>query len=289
MRRYAEGTSGEDGAPVPAESRFDAGREAELAGDLESARTAYAEAVALESDHADWHYRLGCVQRKLGRIAEAAASFRTAIDLGGESSSYLNNLGTMLDALGQRAQAMQMFHRAIAADPSNAEACHNLGALYAEEGRTREAIRFFEAALELRPDADGHHNLGLVHFQDADFDRALSCFDRCARLDSKHALSRYFAALSLFRKGVYDEAVDRFRLAMGLDHRLVRAQYYIGVSLHKLGRFEEGLAALLQALDAFPDDGKLHYQLGLTYDALVMPREAREHYRLARRQPEGTS
>jgi tetratricopeptide (TPR) repeat protein len=205
------------------------------------------------------------------------------VDLGGESGAYLNNLGTVLDALGERTQAMQMFHRAIAADAENAEACHNLGALYAEEGRTREAIRFFEAALELQPDADGHHNLGLVHFQNNDFDHALGCFETCARRDPQHAVSRYFAALSLFRKGVYAEAIGRFRDAMGLDNRLVRAQYYIGVSLHKTERFDEALAALLRALDAFPDDGKLHYQLGLTYDALVMPREAREHYRLARR------
>ncbi len=272
-----------------AAARFDAGREAELAGDLGAAHEAYAEAISADPGHADWHYRLGCVHRKLDRPADAAAAFRLSLDLGGESAPCLNNLGTVLDALGDRTQAMQMFHRAIAADPDNAEACHNLGALYAEEGRTREAIRFFEAALDLRPDADGHHNLGLVHFQDADFDHALACFERCAQLDSRHALSRYFAALSLYRKGVYKDAVERFRAAMGLDHRLVRAQYYIGVSLHKLERFEEALAALLQALDAFPDDGKLHYQLGLTYDALVMPREAREHYRLARRRPEARS
>jgi len=269
--------------PMPARALFEAGREAELAGNLEEALATYAEANAHEPGRADWHYRLGCVCRKLGRYAAAADAFRQAVDLGGESGAYLNNLGTVLDALGERTQAMQMFHRAIAADTENAEACHNLGALYAEEGRTREAIRFFEAALELRPDADGHHNLGLVHYQNSDFDRSLGCFEACARQDPQHAVSRYFAALSLFRKGVYTKAIGRFRDALGLDNRLVRAQYYIGVSLHKTERFDEALAALLRALDAFPDDGKLHYQLGLTYDALVMPREAREHYRLARR------
>ena len=289
MRQQEDSTSENERVPVPteaplsAEALFDVGREAELAGDLDGALTAYAGAVEHDPGRADWHYRLGCVCRKLDRYAAAAGAFRRAVDLGGESGAYLNNLGTVLDALGERTQAMQMFHRAIAADAENAVACHNLGALYAEEGRTREAIRFFEAALELRPDADGYHNLGLVHFQNNDFDRAHDCFETCARQDSQHAVSRYFAALSLFRKGVYADAINRFRDALGLDNRLVRAQYYIGVSLHKTEHFDEALAALLRALDAFPDDGKLHYQLGLTYDAMVMPREAREHYRLARR------
>jgi len=269
--------------PAPdAAERFEAGRRCERGDDLDGALVAYRDALTLSPGHADWSYRIGCVYRKLGRFEEAAEAFRRAILEGGESSRCLNNLGTVLDALGERAEALQMFHRAIAADENNAEACHNLGALYAEEGRTREAIRFFEAALHLRPDAEGYHNLGLVHFQAADFDKALDCFERCVSMAPEHAVSIYFAAISLLRKGVYREAVRRFEAVLALDSRLVRAHFYVGVAMHKLGRHEDALAALLRAVEAFPDDGKLHYQLALTYDALVMPREAREHYRLAR-------
>ncbi len=284
MRNHEESTSERAPAPADAQHRFDAGRRSERADDLDDALLAYREALTLSPGNADWSYRLGCVYRKLGRLAESAASFRQALAEGGESGAYLNNLGTVLDAMGERAEAMQMFHRAIAADETNAEACHNLGALYAEEGRTRDAIRFFEAALELRPDADGYHNLGLVHFQAADFDQALVCFKKCESMAPEHSVTKYFAALSLLRKGVYGEAVSRFSAALALDSRLVRAHYYVGVAMHKKGRHEDALAALLRALEAFPDDGKLHYQLALTYDALVMPKEAREHYRLARRE-----
>lgn len=271
-------------SPADAQHKFDAGRRSERADDLDAALIAYHEALSLSPGNADWSYRLGCVYRKLGRYADSAAFFRQAVEQGGESGACLNNLGMVLDALGERAEAMQMFHRAIAADDKNAEACHNLGALYAEEGRSRDAIRFFEAALDLRPDADGYHNLGLVHFQAADFDKALECFKKCESMSPKHAVTKYFAALALLRKGVYHEAVTRFSTALELDSRLVRAHYYVGVALHKMGRLEDALAALLRAVEAFPDDGRLHYQLALTYDALVMPKEAREHYRLARRE-----
>ncbi|MBU0743602.1 tetratricopeptide repeat protein [bacterium] len=284
MPNHEETTSDRALPPAAAQQRFDAGRRSERDADLDGALAAYRDALALSPGKADWCYRLGCVHRKLGCYREAAAAFRQAIEQGGESGPYLNNLGTVLDALGERAEAMQMFHRAIAADGDNAEACHNLGALYAEEGRTRDAIRFFEAALELRPDADGYHNLGLVHFQAAQFDKALECFEKCEKLAPEHAVTKYFAALSLLRKGVYREAVARFSAALALDNRLVRAHFYVGVAMHKMGRLEDALAALLRALEAFPDDGKLHYQLALTYDALVMPMEAREHYRLARRE-----
>jgi Flp pilus assembly protein TadD len=56
----------------------------------------------------------------------------------------------------------------------------------------------------------------------------------------------------------------------------------VGTCLHKLERYEEARRQLEQALEFFPDDGRVHYQLALTCDALGLPQEARRHYGRAR-------
>ncbi len=49
-----------------------------------------------------------------------------------------------------------------------------------------------------------------------------------------------------------------------------------------VGHHAEALSKLQRALESLPEDGKVHYQIALTYDALRMPQEARRHYRSAR-------
>jgi Flp pilus assembly protein TadD len=81
---------------------------------------------------------------------------------------------------------------------------------------------------------------------------------------------------------MYADACRRFEAAWRLDPRLVRVPFYLGTCLHKLQRYEEARLALEQALEYTPEDGRLHYQLALTCDALGMPQEARLHYSQAR-------
>jgi tetratricopeptide (TPR) repeat protein len=84
------------------------------------------------------------------------------------------------------------------------------------------------------------------------------------------------------RKGLYREAIGRFRQAYRLNTQLVRVHFYLGTCQHKLENFADALASLQRALESFPEDSKVHYQLALTYDSLRLPQEARRHYQRAR-------
>ena len=63
---------------------------------------------------------------------------------------------------------------------------------------------------------------------------------------------------------------------------LMRISFHIGVCLHKLEQYAQARQKLEQALEYFPEDGRVHYQLALTCDALGLPQEARLHYSQAR-------
>lgn len=261
---------------------FQNGRKAEKAGELETARQAYEMALADAPDQHPWHYRLGCVFMKLGLPERAEHCFRQALNLEPAMPSYLTNLGVCLDRQGRRDEAVRAYRKATHQAGANPVAFHNLGAIYAEEGRADEAIRAFESALAIEQDAEGYQNLGLVHYAREDYVRALDCFEHCVECDSGFALGHYYAALCLMKRGIYAESCLRFDLAWKLDPRLVRISFYRGTCLHKMERYEEAMVSLENALEFFPEDGRTHYQLALTCDALGMPQEARLHYSQAR-------
>ena len=261
---------------------FSRGRRAEAEGDLEGAHALYREALGRQTDHPDWYYRAGCVCLKTSRFDEAREWFQAGLQLRPGDAKTLTNLGAALDRLGRREEAMAVYQRAAFLEDAPAAAFHNLGALYAEAGRTEEAARAFGEAVRKTPDADGYCSLGMVLLSTGDLVRALENFEQAVASDHGFTRGHYYAAVCLLKRGRYAEALARFDLALGQEPALIRAHYHRGVCLHKLERFKAALAALTQAEAAFPEDGRIHFQLALTCDALGLAAEARRHYHLAR-------
>lgn len=291
MTPQARDTTSPEDMPRPGADSFQAGRQAERTGLLTEARQAYEQALAASPEQHRWHYRLGCVLMKLDEAAAAERAFRRALERAPGAPAYLTNLGVCLDRQGRREEAIRAYQRSTRQDGGSPVAYHNLGAIYAEAGRTAEAIRAFEAAIAVEADAEGYQNLGLVHYASDDFNEALACFERSVECDARFALGHYYAALCLMKLGIYGDACERFQFAWRLDSRLVRVPFHLGSCLHKLQRFDEARLSLEQALEFFPEDGRLHYQLALTCDALGLPQEARLHYSQARaaREARGTA
>ncbi|MEZ4388440.1 MAG: tetratricopeptide repeat protein [Candidatus Krumholzibacteriia bacterium] len=261
---------------------FAAGRAAEEAGDLERAHDLYVQAVGAGSEHADWHYRLGCVCLKTGRYDQARRAFQAGLDRAPGDPRMLTNLGAALDHLGRRDDALAAYQRAAYHDAAPAAAFHNLGALYAEEGRTGDAVMAFTEAVRRHPDPEGYCSLGLVLMGAGELVRALEAFERAVSCDRGDSRGHYYAGVCLLKGGRYQDALKRFELVQRMDPGLVRAHLHRGVCLHKLERYQEALAALTEAEAAFPEDSGLHFQLALTCDALGLAGDARRHYHQAR-------
>lgn len=268
---------------------FTAGRRAEEAGDLERAHDLYVQAVGAACEHADWHYRLGCVCLKTGRFDQARRCFLAGLERSPGDPRMLTNLGAAYDHLGRRDEAVSAYQRAAFHAEAPAEAFHNLGALYAEDDRVDDAVKAFTEAVRRAPDAAGYCSLGLVLMGAGELVRALESFERAVACDRRDPRSHYYTGVCQLKAGRYQDALGRFELVLRLDPGLVRAQLHRGVCLHKLERYQEALAALTSAEAAFPEDGGLHFQLALTCDALGLAADARRHYHQARILREGAS
>jgi tetratricopeptide (TPR) repeat protein len=105
------------------------------------ARAAYAQALALDPDHADAHVNLGRLVHEAGEARAAAEHYRKAIELAPGNVTALFNLGVALEDLRMPDEALLAYRTALAADPGCADAHYNLAHLYEKRGEPAPALR----------------------------------------------------------------------------------------------------------------------------------------------------
>ena len=129
--------------------------------DLQQARTFLEEAikhdpelVAAYSDLAEVCFlevRLGLVEDKAARLAEAVALAKKAIEIQGEDAAAHYALGRVLSMKRKHAEAELELKRALELNPSYSQAYLALGMSYAFSGRAGEAIEPLKTGMRLSP------------------------------------------------------------------------------------------------------------------------------------------
>ncbi len=87
----------------------------EANGLMGAARTAYANAAAMQPSEAKWPFHLAAVESRLGRTDDAVRDMRRAIDLNPQYAPAYWRLGLWLLDENQTAEAARAFGRATAA------------------------------------------------------------------------------------------------------------------------------------------------------------------------------
>jgi tetratricopeptide (TPR) repeat protein len=109
-----------------------------------------------------------------------------------------------------------------------------------------EALRAYRSALQADPEfADAHCNLGTVHYNRGERDRARACYEEALRHDSEHVEANFNLGNLLEEAGQREAALRRYKIATRAD-------------------------------PLFPD---AQLNLALLYEKLELPRKAKEHWR----------
>ncbi len=111
------------------------------------------QALALDSNNANYHNCRGNAYFSLGKFHKAADDFSKAIELSPEASHgrYYNNRGSAFRRLKQFKEAIDDYTAAISVDPKNGNYYNNRGNTYFDMGEFQLAIEDFTAALGLEP------------------------------------------------------------------------------------------------------------------------------------------
>jgi len=123
----------------------------------EEAVQAFQQAVKLDPDLAEAHFRLGLGYEALGKSEEAEAEYKRAVEA---------------------------YKKYLEENENDAEAHYNLGQTYANLAQYSEAIRQYREATKLKDDdADVYYDLGLAHTKLAQYDAAAVAFTKSLEID----------------------------------------------------------------------------------------------------------
>lgn len=105
-------------------------------------------------------------------------------------------------------------------DERNATAYNRLGIIYAKQRAYKDAVECFEIAQSLEPSASSLHNVGLIHYETGQYDKALLAFQQALEMDDQHASRHIAYAKVLERMGDTKRATDALEKAVTIDESI---------------------------------------------------------------------
>ncbi|MDR1197219.1 MAG: tetratricopeptide repeat protein [Candidatus Nomurabacteria bacterium] len=102
-------------------------------------------------------------------------------------------------------------------DERNAVAYNRLGMIFAKQGDYDDAIECFEIAQSLAPSASSFHNVGLVHMEIGDFEKAAIAMEQAMRLEENVAFRHISYAQVLEKLGNKKAMIDELEKAVDLE------------------------------------------------------------------------
>jgi tetratricopeptide (TPR) repeat protein len=232
-------------------------------------------AAALQDDYTDVHEELGYAYYKLKRSQEAIAEYQSAIRINAESgSAYLGMGDVYFYQTKQYPQALEAYRQGVRFKDDNSTAFYNLAWTYNELNRYGEAAGAAKRATALKADyAEAYVELGFANRKLGEaqknssyYTEAVSNYRDAIRLKPGYDLAYtglgdvYFTDLKQ-----YQEAAGAYEQSIRISPNNVRVRYNLGFSYNDLSRFEEAATHLRAAVQLKPEAYDAHCELGFAY------------------------
>lgn len=198
---------------------------------------------------------------------------------------------------GQNAEAETLWNAILSAEPRNAEALAHLGLLEARREHYDTAINFYRRALAINPNFPGlEMNLGLALFKAGQFPDANKSFSSEIRKHpgdqrltillgmAHYGMKDYLVAIPYLKQAVerdpgnvslhdtlarscmlskqYKCVVDEHDALVQLNSDSTDVDLLTAAALEAMARPEQAVSLLKAAIQAKPDDAKVHFALG---------------------------
>lgn len=170
----AEVSNGLSGDRTQAKALLDKGKQFYRDDQDTDAVTAFEQAVKMDPDLAEAHFRLGLGYEALQKREQAESQYKKAVEA---------------------------YKKYLDANPDDAEAHYNLGQTYANLDQFSEAIREYRQATKLKADdPDIYFDLGMAHTKLAQYEPAAAAFSKALEIDPDYYRAQ--DALDEAREGI---------------------------------------------------------------------------------------
>lgn len=198
----------------------------------------------------------------VGRNAEATAQLEIALALDERYLPTYFELAVQYLAQDRDQEAIDLYDRILAIQPRNARALLRLCGTYRKVGQFERALGYCEDAAQNDPTSVGaNYQLGLLRYNNFDFNGAVESFTQCLEYDSENLDCTYRLGLSYYYLDNCDAAWTV------LQQALVMARGRPGTET-AIAHIQEGLVAVSQAC---PQYGGQFVQPEITPELEITP------------------
>ena len=223
-------------------------------GDLERAKSAYQEALALAPGHPGVMSNLAAVFIELKQFPEARALCESLLEMNPRDETALLKLADCLLKQGSAEAALLSYDKALGVRPEYAHALNNRGIALLKLNRPQEALASYDRALVAKPGyVEALYNRGNVLLDLRRPGEALASFDRALAMKPGDAEVLYNRGIALFKLKQPQEALASYDRALAVRPDYVEALYNRGVALLELGRHQELIESFKRLLGIKPD------------------------------------
>ena len=232
------------------------GKVAFLQNRLAEAVQYYRKALTLAPYHAETHYNLALVYRRLGRNAKE--------DTAKQNLAEAKNLMTSFQRVQTYNKQTNRYRRLLLAQPTALEPRMKLAKVHIEMGNREEAIRTYQIATALHPKTlPLYHNLGGLYMQAGQLTEAIAAFQQVLQLDNTDADAYLHLGWLHARQRKFTDAQTYLQTAIKQDKTLAPAYYGLAEVYAQQDLFADAIAIYQRLTSVHPNDAKAWVRLGV--------------------------
>jgi tetratricopeptide (TPR) repeat protein len=129
------------------------------------------------------------------------------------------------------------------------------------------AIQSYTQLIELNATAEAFHGRAAAHYDEGDFNSAISDYDQAIALHRQYAVIFDNRGLAYYAKRDYDHAIADYDQAIALDQKFAAAYTRRGITYHAKGDYDHAMADYDQAIALDPNDTDAYTRRAITYYA----------------------
>jgi tetratricopeptide (TPR) repeat protein len=237
-------------------------RNAELTGQLETARAAYEQALICDQEAEHVMRNLAVLLVRMGKKEDATLWLKKISNRQPADAESIIFIANLFNAIGQSAEAIDLYQRVLERDPKNFNAAMLLGTIHVNQRQYEEAREVLERLVEADPDSYiGHFYLAKLHQELNEFEKAQASYREALARNWSEGLALELADL-YESKGLSREAISLYREILAKDETSERARGGLAGVFMQLGELDQALGELQKLRNYATDTQKVDFAIG---------------------------
>ncbi len=196
-------------------------------------------------------------------IDKALALYDAILEDNPQHSLTLHAKGIALAQLGDYVKSKTFLEAAVRVEPKNAVYYASLGNCQRHLGELEKALASFTKAIALQPTLAGYINIGVLHYQQAEYQLAMDAFESALAMNNDSPVALFNMALCRLQQQRISDAQTLLERVIDLDSKHEAAWSQLGKLYFAQQSFLQAKQCYTQLLKLNPHHAEAIAQMGL--------------------------